>query len=234
MNIRLNVPYKEKDLAKSNGARWNPDLKTWYINDVSLLQGVSQWLGNFNIICENLFLLKMNHPCWKCKKEIEVVCLATNKSYVITTGRYKMNSNLQILSYVQEMPNPLTNYLEALGYTASYSKTINDIYYINHCKHCKNIQGDNFIHEIPQQAFYKKLLYHNSAPTSYSKIRNTFYVPLLAQLPFYDEVHSNIDLLFEHMETGVENRASLRVTQKLINGLFDCSIKGSDIGLSGL
>lgn len=30
-NIPLNVPYKEKDEAKSHGARWNPAAKHWYI-----------------------------------------------------------------------------------------------------------------------------------------------------------------------------------------------------------
>ncbi len=30
-NIPLKVPFKEKDEAKSLGARWNPDGKHWYI-----------------------------------------------------------------------------------------------------------------------------------------------------------------------------------------------------------
>jgi len=30
-NIPLNVPFKEKDEAKSHGARWNPSGKHWYI-----------------------------------------------------------------------------------------------------------------------------------------------------------------------------------------------------------
>ncbi|MFT7228178.1 MAG: hypothetical protein ACI8PW_000763 [Methylophilaceae bacterium] len=30
-NIPLKVPFKEKDEAKSHGARWNPDGKHWYI-----------------------------------------------------------------------------------------------------------------------------------------------------------------------------------------------------------
>jgi hypothetical protein len=30
-NIPLKVPFKEKDKAKSHGARWNPDGKHWYI-----------------------------------------------------------------------------------------------------------------------------------------------------------------------------------------------------------
>ncbi len=30
-NIALKVPFKEKDEAKSLGARWNPDGKHWYV-----------------------------------------------------------------------------------------------------------------------------------------------------------------------------------------------------------
>lgn len=30
-DIPLNVPFKEKDEAKSHGARWNPAAKYWYI-----------------------------------------------------------------------------------------------------------------------------------------------------------------------------------------------------------
>ena len=30
-NIPLKVPFKEKDEAKSHGARWNPDGKHWYV-----------------------------------------------------------------------------------------------------------------------------------------------------------------------------------------------------------
>lgn len=30
-NTPLNVPFKEKDEAKSHGARWNPAAKHWYI-----------------------------------------------------------------------------------------------------------------------------------------------------------------------------------------------------------
>lgn len=29
--IYLNVPYAQKDIAKANGARWNPSVKKWYL-----------------------------------------------------------------------------------------------------------------------------------------------------------------------------------------------------------
>lgn len=231
MNIRLEVPYNEKDSAKSKGARWNPDLKTWYVNDISLLRGVSRWLRECNIICENLYLLKMDHTCWKCRRDIEVVCLATDQSYASVNGKYIKNPNIQLLSYVHNMPKNLEDYLIRFDYKLSYSKTIKEVYFVNHCCHCHSIQGDNFLHERPEQAFYKKLLYPKSAPISYSRIKSSFCIPLTASLPFYDQVSSSIDMLSAHMETGIENRASLQVTQKLINGLFACSLKGADIEL---
>lgn len=43
MDILLNVPYAEKDLAKQRGAKWNPQLKSWYIDDVDKIGAVSKW-----------------------------------------------------------------------------------------------------------------------------------------------------------------------------------------------
>lgn len=37
-----------------------------------------------------------------------------------------------------------------------------------------------------------------------------------------------------HMETGIENRASMNVNQALINQLFSCSIQEADIFIQGL
>lgn len=33
MSLLLDVPYSEKDEAKKLGARWNPELKKWYVED---------------------------------------------------------------------------------------------------------------------------------------------------------------------------------------------------------
>lgn len=43
-NIPLNVPYKEKDQAKSHGARWNPSAKYWYIPEGVDDAPFTQWL----------------------------------------------------------------------------------------------------------------------------------------------------------------------------------------------
>lgn len=88
--------------------------------------------------------------------------------------------------------------------------------------------------KVMVQAFYSKLCYSNSEPISYAKIKNTFGVPLIAELPHYDEVCSSMEMILQHMATGIENRASLNVNQALINQLFSRSIQEADISIQGL
>jgi len=233
MKVMLDVPFSEKDLAKSKGAKWDAINKSWYIDDMQKIQSFAQWLASYSIICENLYVLKKRHICWKCKKKINTVLLATDKSYAEHEG-YKCNTNIQILTYVKRMPEALAAYMKDELYTPSFSQQIQESYYINHCKYCKSIQGDNFLHEIPQQAFYSKLCYKSNDPISYSKINNAFGVRLQAEPPYYDEVCSSQNMILAHMESGIENRASLHVNQSLINKLFNCSKKAATIEISGL
>lgn len=236
MNVLLNVPYKEKDAAKARGAKWNPNIKSWYISNVENIPDFLQWLPEHNIICESLYLLKMQQECWNCGKSTNVVLLATDKSYS-DSNNYQMNANLQILTYVTAMPDLLAGYMQrSWQYFRSFSRTINKSYFVNHCTECNRIQGDNFLHEIPEKAFYKKLLYQDADPISYSAIKNQFAVPIKANLPQYDEMSASIDLLMAHFETGIESRTSLSVTQSKINHLLDSDIstKDADIVIHGL
>jgi len=234
MVIRLNVPYNEKDMAKANGAKWNPIAKTWYTDDIKLLSGLSKWIYEYNVICDNLYIFEMERICWKCKKETDVVCLGSDKSYSIECG-YHTSLNILLFSYVNTMPDPLATHMKKkFRYFPSYSKIINTSYYVNHCRYCDSIQGDNYLHEVPVESFYKQLCYKNCKPTTYSKINNQYGVPLKAELPNYDDIAGSLEMLMTHMETGVENRASLEITQKLINNLFKISISHQDIEINGL
>ena len=234
MVIKLNVPFAEKDLAKSNGEKWNPTEKTWFTDDANKLPVLSKWSSVHNIICDHLYILKMERTCWKCNRKTDVGCLASDLSYA-AESKYKTNLNIQLFSYVEDMPAILATYMKThFAYYPSYSKTIDARYYINHCKYCNSMQGDNYLHEVPEESFYKKLCYTNSKPTSYSKINNQFSVPLQVQLPYYDEVSSSFEMAMTHIKTGAENRESLNITQKLINGLFQASILGPNISINGL
>lgn len=41
----LNVPYAEKDEAKSLGARWNPTKRRWYVPDGVATADFAKWAG---------------------------------------------------------------------------------------------------------------------------------------------------------------------------------------------
>jgi hypothetical protein len=44
MILYLDVPYAEKDLAKSHGARWDPTRKRWYTFDTADLRPLLKWV----------------------------------------------------------------------------------------------------------------------------------------------------------------------------------------------
>lgn len=233
MKIMLNVPYAEKEAAKAQGAVWDATHKTWCVDSIAKMQRAKKWAYPHNIICENLYLLTMEKACWSCGKKIPVYLLATDKSYCADED-YRENTDIQILTYVTSVPAPLKTYLQSLRYHPSFSKQVNQTYFINHCPHCQNVQGDNYLHELPEQAFYRKIFYKDSDPIGYAKIATSFDVPIQAELPYYDEVASAPEFISAHLKTRVENRASLGVTQKKINELFDCNIQMADIDVAGL
>lgn len=44
MRINLQCPFRDKDLAKQRGARWDPRLRVWYVQDVVDLTPFADWL----------------------------------------------------------------------------------------------------------------------------------------------------------------------------------------------
>ena len=44
--IKLNVPFKDKDLAKSLGAVWNAEQRAWYAPNGSNVASVCQWVAS--------------------------------------------------------------------------------------------------------------------------------------------------------------------------------------------
>lgn len=45
-NINLKVPFNEKDQAKGLGARWNAELKLWYVPEGVDSAPFEKWLSN--------------------------------------------------------------------------------------------------------------------------------------------------------------------------------------------
>lgn len=113
MKVLLNVPFDEKDDAKFLGAKWDKEVKSWYIEDISGIDEFSQWAGD--IICENLYIIRAEKVCYRCHRKTRVMLLATDRSYAKEEG-YRLNTNLQILTFVTDMPKFLEQDLEDYKY----------------------------------------------------------------------------------------------------------------------
>ena len=73
----LNVPYKEKDEAKALGAKWNPNIKKWYVQNRQDYVKFYKWImaqGSI-IVCNNLYVIEGRQRCFKCGKETRVIGL---------------------------------------------------------------------------------------------------------------------------------------------------------------
>lgn len=197
----------------------------------------NKYLNDYNLLCSSLYIFKMNRECWKCHKTTKVICLATDDADTLFTGKksYERYKHLQLLSYVTAVPDSLAAYLKSeFRYFPSFSRTINQKYYINHCEYCKSVQGDNFLHEVPEEAFYKHLCYKNAEKSDYYKIENKNIIPIMAELPNYDLVVCSKEYNDVHIALGVENRASLHITQKLMDKLLGDSNYMGDIKLENI
>ena len=80
MKVLLNVPFDEKDDAKFLGAKWDKEVKSWYIEDISDIDELG------DIICENLDIIRAEKVCYRCHRKTRVMLLATDRSYAKEEG----------------------------------------------------------------------------------------------------------------------------------------------------
>lgn len=146
--IYLNVPYSEKDEAKSKGARWDPNEKKWFITNTHNQLPFSSWLEtkventSGRKLYPPIYLVQSFEPCWRCRHFSRVYCLADSK--------------LNCFSYVERIEEDLLYVLgpNAPRFTLDYSKQTNSKYFMNHCEKCNAKMGDFFMHCEPGGAFF--------------------------------------------------------------------------------
>ena len=85
MSLLLNVPYSEKDEAKQLGARWNPALKKWYVENQKDYPKFSKWiLGNEEeayVLCDHFYIVEGKHECFKCHAQTNVIGFGVENFY---------------------------------------------------------------------------------------------------------------------------------------------------------
>ncbi|CAI2398754.1 DNA primase TraC [Serratia proteamaculans] len=146
--IYLNVPYSEKDEAKSKGARWDATEKKWFITDTQDKIEFSNWLESEidsppgRKFSPPIYLVQSFEPCWRCRHFSRVYCLA--------------DSRLNCFYYVERIEEELRYIIgpNAPRYTLDYSKRTNSKYFMNHCEKCNAKMGDFYMHNEPGGAFF--------------------------------------------------------------------------------
>ena len=167
MALILKVPYEEKDEVKALGAKWNPQLKKWYVEHRKDYRKFIKWiLGNKDqvyILCDCFYIVEGLHICFKCGNPTKVIGYGIKKHFIVCNPELYMEEDvwrfeddeIHIASHIDPLPKELLNYLkDKYGYYVSYSKTIQSSYLANHCVHCKVIQGDFYLFGEADSPFF--------------------------------------------------------------------------------
>ena len=158
MSLIIDVPYAEKDEAKSLGAKWNSNLKKWYVEERKNYYKFEKWIlenkENVSILCDYYYIVEGTHICFKCHKSTKVIGFGVKNFFEIyDSNEYGnednfiyYNDDIHIASHIEPLSKELLDKLKVkYNYYESYSKTVNDSYLANHCTNCKVIQGDFFL-----------------------------------------------------------------------------------------
>ncbi len=165
--IYLSVPYAEKDEAKGLGAKWDPTLKHWYVDDWEALPRFQKWFiqeSKWNLLAEHFYIVKSKKRCWKCDVNTAITAFLLEEyfsleeidvedqtllSWVKEKNRTYVSDIVYIdFSALKEMTDRNANYKKR------YSQTVRGSYYANCCQSCGALQGDFHLYHEPDSPFF--------------------------------------------------------------------------------
>ena len=164
----INVPFSEKDEAKSLGAKWNPERKKWFVEDKKNYPKFKKWIlsddeGGHMILCDHYYIVVGLHTCFKCKKQTEVIGFGIENFYEMydvdegdnDKGYEYYQNEIHIGSQLEPLPENMLSYLNTkYKYYNGYSKTTDSNYFGNHCIHCGVLQGNWHIFDEVDSPFF--------------------------------------------------------------------------------
>ena len=151
----LNVPYKEKDEAKALGAKWNPNIKKWYVQNRQDYVKFYKWImpqGSI-IVCNNLYVIEGRQRCFKCGKETRVIGFGIEDFYDFSDYDIE-DSLLDEVEYWSGVIRILTYLQKNYNYKMRYSKTTNESHINNCCDNCDVLQGDFYLFSEVDSPFW--------------------------------------------------------------------------------
>lgn len=167
MALLLNVAYEDKDIVKSLGAKWNPILKSWYVESKRDYYKFVKWILNdnekVNIICDYIYIVIGTKICYKCGSATPVFAFGfdeyfsvynMDKSNNMVPIEYEYSDNI-LIANLSDMPEQLKYYFNHhLNYFKDYSKFLRSEYYANHCYNCNALQGNHYLFSEFNAPFY--------------------------------------------------------------------------------
>ncbi|RCL01976.1 MAG: hypothetical protein JSC188_000595 [Candidatus Tokpelaia sp. JSC188] len=151
--VDLVVPFEEKEEAKQLGARWDKTYKIWYVPEGINPDHFQRWFPETNVRSTSYFIGKNTQRCWKCKERTNVYGFyLPGGSEVFDEKReiWKERWKSLCLSYVIYLVPSVAEGIRIFSrghYYISFSKTVEQRYWMNHCEHCKAKLGDFGIYQ---------------------------------------------------------------------------------------
>ncbi len=162
--IYLEVPFSEKEQVKQMGAKWDAHHRMWYVPEGKDIEVFRRWLADesdISIRSNRYFIAQSVHQCWKCKKNTTVY------GFVLPPGYETLEEEEEppewyswedptIVSFVTCLLPSVVARIKQFSneYYFDYSKTMKNKYWMNHCEHCGEKQGDSMIYYDPRGAFF--------------------------------------------------------------------------------
>lgn len=180
--IDLIVPFSQKDEAKALGARWDPDLKVWYIPEGGDVAQLARWLPvtknsalehepEFRVRAPFYYVIQSTTRCWQCPEWTRVFSFKLpeeheqfdyvedeDEGFSLTSnlGEWKSHGYRGTASDVHSLSPQVTKQIRRFteNFKHAYSRTAGSRYLMNHCEHCGAKLGDFFMHNEPGGAFF--------------------------------------------------------------------------------
>ncbi len=192
----LDVPFRDKDIVKSLGARWNPKAKKWCVPAGVDLTAFKKWLPKTENDRDKwalapIYLVESTAGCWQCDRSVPVITLLS-EGVEFKSGE-KPLTEICVFDYIRFIPLKLEKFLAKRfsNYFKDYSSTTHDFYFMNHC-FCGAHLGDFYLHGEPDGAFF---------PLTEKACENIFLTELKSdgKMPiFADYSLSSHDLIYHH------------------------------------
>ncbi len=164
----LEVPYRQRELARQLGARWDAQRRVWYVVGGKDLTRFKDWLPRapyVNHRSASYVLLESQRICWQCRQATRVFGFALPGGHEALEAlaedsregvdsrasdepeagvRWVTQRDAAVLCYITHLSASALSRMEWLTprYRKDFSAATRSRYYMNHCEACDSKLGD--------------------------------------------------------------------------------------------